>query len=368
MSERWFDHRDNHEEHHAFVHFCGISRWIRPVLVLCPTPLRALIWGLVLGVAPLALMFGPGSAPVEGIGSGLNFAFFALGPLMLIPFIASGAALGTAGGAAVLWAGRGRARWVSWAAGVALVGLVAALTLLPIAQRETVQRQLAEDRDLRAEAIVRADFKGTLAGHQVAFPASPRLHLLLDCSQMVRAGFGSCSTNFTKPVDILTGPDTVLLHEHKDPVSFLIISISMLDPPDCRMRDYCLTQEKIDRWCDEIRPDQANSIWCSDTPPMRFSLRTDAKATIGPSDRDEPELAAHYAETPLGPGRVSCFYAPDPDDTDRQGVSCRLTFDLVDGVKALMVARRAQITSNDPVLTATISLIPDYWAVLTGGQ
>lgn len=67
-------------------------------------PRRALILGLVLGVVPLALMLGLGNAPVEGIGSVLIFAIFALGPLILIPFVASGASLGMAGGAA---AGRG---------------------------------------------------------------------------------------------------------------------------------------------------------------------------------------------------------------------------------------------------------------------
>lgn len=104
-------------------------------------PRRALIWGLVLGAAPLALMLGPGNAPFEGIGSVLNFAFFALGPLMLIPFVTSGAALGVAGGAAVLWVGQGRAGWVRWAAGLALVGIVATLTLLPVAQREAAKRR-----------------------------------------------------------------------------------------------------------------------------------------------------------------------------------------------------------------------------------
>lgn len=62
---------------------------------------RALIWSLLLGVLPLAHMLGPGNAPVQGIGSVLNFAFFALGPLMPIPFVLSGAAIGVAGGAAV---------------------------------------------------------------------------------------------------------------------------------------------------------------------------------------------------------------------------------------------------------------------------
>lgn len=80
-------------------------------------PRRALIWGAVLGAVPLVLMLGPGSAPVQGIGSALNFAFFALGPLMLIPFVASSAALGVAGAAVVLWIGHGRARWVGWALG-----------------------------------------------------------------------------------------------------------------------------------------------------------------------------------------------------------------------------------------------------------
>ena len=55
---------------------------------------RALIWSLLLGVLPLAHMLGPGNAPVQGIGSVLNFAFFALGPLMPIPFVLSGAAIG----------------------------------------------------------------------------------------------------------------------------------------------------------------------------------------------------------------------------------------------------------------------------------
>ncbi len=227
------------------------------------------------------------------------------------------------------------------------------------------QAQVVEDRDARAEAIRRADFNGTLAGHQVTFPASPRLLVFDDCAPGGQAGPFGCSTSLTNPVTILTGPDEKLLHERSDPISFRTISVKAVEP-DCGLGDFCLTQGKIDRWCGESRPDQADSIWCRDTPPMRFSLRTDA--TPGPSDRDEPELAARYSNTPLGPGRVACFYSPDPAKADRQGASCKLRFNLVDGVKVLLSVRRAQITSGDPVLAATIALIPDYWAALTGGQ
>lgn len=213
---------------------------------------------------------------------------------------------------------------------------------------------------------MRADFKGTLAGHQVAFPASPRLHLSDDCAPGVQAGSWGCSTSLTDPVNILTKPDKVLLHERSDPISFRAISVSAVEPDDCPLRDFCLTQAKIDRWCGELRPDQADSIWCRDTPPMRFSLRTDA--TPGPSDRDEPELAARYTNTRLGPGRVACFYSPDPAETDRQGAGCKLTFDLVDGAKASLSVSRAQIISDYPALAATIALIPDYWAALTSGR
>ncbi|MEX5562828.1 hypothetical protein SM764_05350 [Pseudophaeobacter sp. 1A16562] len=320
-------------------------------------PRRELIWGMVLGGVPLALLLGPGNAPVQGIGSALNFAFFALGPVMLVPFVVSSAALGVAGASAVLWIGQGRASWVGWAMGTAVVGIVAALTLMPVAQHEIAKLQLAEDRDARAKAIIRANFKGTLAGHQVAFPASPRLHVFHNC----RPGYLGCSTNLTNPVSILTKPDEALLNERHDPISFRIISVSSVET-ECRLGDYCLTQEKIDHWCAEIRPDQADGIWCRDMPPMNFSLRTDA--TPGPSDRDEPELSARYAATPLGPGRVTCFYSPDPTETDRQGASCKLFFDLVDGVKASMFARRAQIISDEASLAATIAIIPEYWTAL----
>lgn len=349
--------------------FAGFLVGFALSLLFIRRPRRALIWGVVLGVVPLALMLGPSNAPVEGIGSVLNFAFFALGSLMMIPFAASGAALGVAGGAAVLWVGQRRARWVGWAAGVALVGLVAALMLLPIMQREAAKRLVAEDRDARAEAIIRADFKGTLAGHQVAFPATPRLYLFDNCGPGGQAGFQGCSTSLTNPVTILTGPDDELLHERADPISFRAIIVRAVQS-GCVFGEYCLTQEKIDRWCGEIRPDQADSIWCRGTPPMQFSLRTDANAaaTASQSDRDEPELATRYTDTPLGPGRVACFYHPDPAKTDKQGASCNLTFNLADGVKVDLPIRRGQITSGDPALAATIALIPNYWEALTHGR
>lgn len=310
-------------------------------------------------------MLGPGTAPVEGIGSALNFAFFALDPLMLIPFVASTAALGVAGAAIVLWIGQGRARWFRWAVGGMVVGLVAMLTLLPVAKREVANRQLAEDRSARAEAMIRADFKGILAEHPVSFPASPRLHLFDDCAPGIEPGLFGCSTSLTNPVTILTGPDETLLHERSDPITFRTISVKAVEA-DCTLADFCLTQEKIDVWCGEIRSDQADSIWCRDIPPMRFSLRTDAMP--GPSDRDEPDLEARYADTPLGPGRVVCFYSPDTNETDRQGASCKLTFDLADGVKASLSLRRMQIISDDPDVTSTITLIPEYWAALTRGR
>lgn len=332
-------------------------------------PRLALIWGLVLGVVPLALMLGPAMAPVQGIGSALNFFFFALGPLMLTPFVAIGAAFGVAGAALALWVGRGRARWIGWATGGAIIGIVALLTVMPVAQREIAKRQATENRDARSLAIMKADFKGTLGGHNVVFPASPLLSLVGDCVPETQVGSRSCTTSLVNPISILTKPGAVLLSERSDPINFRSINVSAIEP-DCRLGDYCLTQENIDHWCSELRADQANSIWCLGTPPMRFWLRTDAHAEAidSSSNRGEPNLAARYADTPLGPGHVSCFYAPNPTDTDRQGVSCMLTFKLADRVKVALSLRRSQIISSDPALAATIALIPDYWAALTGGQ
>lgn len=332
-------------------------------------PRRALIWGLLLGVVPLALMLGPGNAPAQGIGSVLNFAFFALGPLMLIPFVISGAALGVAGCAAVLWVGQGHARWVGWVAGLALVALTAALTLLPVAQREVAKRQAVKHRDARATAIMLANFMGTLASHQVAFPASPRLHLFDDCGKGPQAGFPGCWTSLTNPVTILTQQDEVLLHERSDPINFLSISVSAVEQ-DCRLGDSCLTQEKIERWCGALRPDQADSIWCRAAPPMQFVIKTDAAAAAfaSLSDREEPELAARYADTPLGSGKVDCFYHPDPAKAEQQGATCKLSFNLADGVKVVLPVLRAQIISSDKALSETIALIPDYWAALTRGR
>lgn len=326
-------------------------------------PRRALVLGFVLGAAPLALMFGPGSSPIEGIGSFLNFAFFALGPLMLIPFIASGTALGVASGALVLWVGRGRARWVGWSAGTAMVGIVAVLTLLPVGLREIAKHEAVKDRVTRSETIIRSNFNGTLAGHQVNFPASPRLHLAHNCDPDLQTPVVHCHTALVNPVTILTGSEEKLLHERSDPIKLKVIRVDSIQP-NCGGSKYCLTQAKVERWCREIRPDQANSIWCRVELPMRFSLRTETP--FFPADRKESELSARFANTPLGPGRVACFYHPDPSRTDRQGAKCKLTFDLAEGVQASFSVRRAQLASNDSALAATLALIPDYWAELTG--
>ena len=316
-----------------------------------------------MGLVPLVLFLGPASYPVQGIGSVLYFAIFALGPIMLVPLLAIGAALGMAGASIVLWIGHRRPRWVSWTTGVAILGLAASVTLWPVAQREIAKRELAENRDIRAAQITRADFTGTLSGHQIAFPASPRLHVFDDCAPGVQAGAFGCSTSLTNPVSSFTKPSDVLLHERRDPIIFRTISVSPIEN-DCRLGEYCLTQEKVDHWCREIRPDQADSIWCRDIPKMPFQVRRDA--TPGPSDRDEPELAAQYSDTALGPGRVTCFYSPLPTETDRQGVSCRLIFDLANGVSATLSVGREQLTSGDPDLMETIELVPDYWGILTG--
>ncbi len=339
-----------------FIGFALSFRFVR-------RPRIALIWGLVLGGLPLAFLLGPLNAPIQGIGSVLYFAVFALGPIMLVLFVAIGAAFGMAGASVAMWVGQERASWIGWTTGLAILGLITSLTLWPVAKREIAKRQLAEDREMRTEAITRADFKGTLAGHQVTFPATPRLHVFDNCAPGIQAGLFGCSTSFTNPVSIFTKPDEVLLHERSDLIIFRTISISATEH-ECRLgNDSCLTQKKIDRWCRETRPDQAGSIWCRDAPEMQFVLRADA--TPGPSDRDEPELTARYADTVLGPGRVTCFYSPDKTETHRQGTSCRLSFDLVSGVKVTLGARREQITSDDQALTATIALIPDYWATLT---
>ena len=316
-----------------------------------------------MGVVPFVLLLGPANSPVQGIGSVLNFAFFALGPIMLIPFVASAAALGMAGASIVLWIGHQQPSWAAWVTGFTILVLAASVTLWPVAKREIAKRQVTEDRDVRTAEIIRADFSGTLAEHQIAFPASPSLHVFDDCRPDVQAGLFGCSTSLTNPVSVFTKPNDVLLHERSDPINFRTISVSPVEH-DCRSgNEYCLTQEKVDHWCREIRPDQADSIWCRDILAMQFELRRDA--TPGPSDRDEPELTAQYLDTALGAGRVTCFYSPNPAETHRQGVTCRLAFDVANGVSATLGVRRDQITAGDPVLMKTIELIPNYWASLT---
>jgi hypothetical protein len=336
-------------------------------------PKRALIWGGVLGAVPLFLMLGPGNSPIQGIGSLLNFAFFALGPLMLIPFVASGAALGVTGGAVMLWIGQGRARWVGWTMGTALVGFVAALTLftlLPALKREASRMQAATDRDALTKAIMLADFKGTLASHQVAFPASPFLYVTEDCgTDSVQNVFGDCRTDLSNPVTVFAKPTEVTLNERKDPIRFLRISVSTIGS-DYGLGDNRLTQKKIDHWCRELRPDQAGKIWCRDAPPMKFILLASdaAPKTTGSSYRDEPELAALFSDIALGSGRVECFYSAKAEETARQGADCRLSFNLADGVEVVLPVSRTKITSDDPALARTIAMIPEYWAALTSEQ
>ncbi|MCV6586871.1 MAG: hypothetical protein OIF47_15175 [Marinibacterium sp.] len=332
-------------------------------LRLVRNPRKALIWGGALGVVPLVLLLGPANAAVQGIGSPIYFAFFMFGPIMLVPFTASGAALGIAGASIVLWVGQVQPRWASWGIGVLIVGFAALVTLLPVAEREMEKRHLAQIRDTRIAAIARADFTGSLAGHQVGFPASPRLHVWDDCAPGVEGGSFGCSTDLTSSVSTFSKPSDVLLHERRDPIRFQSISISPVEHVCRPGNDFCLTQEKIDHWCSEIRPDQALDIWCRDIPAIRFRLITNAKP--GPSDRDEPELAAQYANTALGPGWVTCFYSPNSAETDRQGASCTLFFDLDDGVTASLFLRRTQIIADDPKVRATLSLIPEYWGSLT---
>lgn len=326
-------------------------------------PPKALIWGAVLGVVPLALMLGSAFVSVHGIGSVLRFAFFAIGPFVLVPIVASSAAVGMASASIVLWIGQKQPWWASWSTGFAIVALTASLTLWPVAQYEITKKRLDKDRETRTSNFIRADFEGTLAGHQVGFPASPRLLVHDNCAPGVSVGLFGCATSLANPVSIFTKKDDVLLHERRDPISFRTISVSAVEQ-NCRLgNDYCLTQQRVDHWCREIRPDQSDSIWCRDTLAMQFELRTDA--TTGPSDRYEPELTAQYTDTLLGPGQVTCFYSPDPNDTDRQGASCRLVFTVSDGVSATIGASRELIVSGNPVLFETIAVIPDYWASLT---
>lgn len=331
-------------------------------------PKIALVWGILLGVIPLALIFGPANTPIQGIGSILYFAVFALGPLVIIPVFASSLMLGVAGGAAVLLVSERQAPWIRSSISVILVCLVAAFTLLPVAQREITKHNIAKDRVARSEAIMRADFKGTISGYLVTFPASPRLHVFDQCNQEDEAKHRGCSTSLSKPVTILTGPDDELLHERNKPIKFNLLSIKALNP-NCGLGDHCLTQAKIDSWCSEIRPDQAQNIWCSTLLPLRFSLRTDEnlKTITSSSNRKEPELSKRYAETLLGSGKVTCFYHPDSTKTEQQGASCTLSFNLVDKIKAVMSVRRTQITSSDPALAETIALIPKYWTEITNG-
>ncbi|MEM1020074.1 MAG: hypothetical protein AAGJ09_06245 [Pseudomonadota bacterium] len=326
-------------------------------------PVRVMVLGSVLGVVSLALMLGPGSAPIEGIGSLLNFAFFVLGPLSIVLIAAIGASFGAAAGASVVWVKQWQIRWLYWALGVTLVGIAATVTLPPVVQTQMAKIKLAKDRKVRADAIMRADFKGTIAGHSVAFPATPRLHLFDDCAPGVRVATYGCSTSLTNPVNILTHPKEVLLHERVDPISFRTIRIDAIEK-DCRNTgDYCLTKKKVDLWCNEIRPDQKDSIWCRDAPPIRFALQTDA-TPIRTYFEDDPDLASRYGATPLGMGQVRCAYNADASYMDRLRSTCNLSFELDDGIKVTLSTTREQILYNDPALTETIDMIPEYWAAL----
>ena len=327
---------------------------------------RTIIWGGLLGGVPLFLLLGPANLPVQGIGSVLYFAFFALGPIMLVPFVLSSIALGLAGGAIVLWVGQQHGRRASRATGLVLLCLVGSMTLWPVGHREITKRQHAADRAVRAEEIIRADFFGTVAGHRVNFPASPRLAIVDDCKPPEQERLYGCTTSLVNPVSRFTKPEDVLLHERHDPIKILTISVDAVEQ-NCRAgNEYCLTQSKVDQWCKEVRPDQVNSIWCLDKPAMRFWFSTDV--TPNPSDREEPELEARYADTPLGPGAITCFYSPIPEETDRQGTSCELTFPIADGVYALVGASREQLVSGDAVLSEAIAQIPEYWISLTETQ
>lgn len=250
----------------------------------------------------------------------------------------------------------------------AVLGLVAAWTLFPGVKHGLVKRQFVQNKKARIEAMMRADFKGTLAYYEVSFPASPRLHVINDCEFRVRAR--GCSMNLASPDIPIAEPNTAILHERGDPISFNFISVSEVEPTNCGFGAYCVTQKKVDRWCGKIRPDLADSIWCRDKPPMGFSLRTDesAERAVSSSSRDEPELTELFTDTILGPGQVACFYHPNPAITEKKRQGCELTFQLVDGITVLLGVQRAEITSGDPKLAATIELIPDYWKVLTGGS
>jgi hypothetical protein len=339
-------------------------------------PKIALAWGILLGVIPLALILGHANTPIQGIGSILYFAIFALGPLVIIPVFASSLMLGVAGSAATLLVSEERASWIRLSISVTLVCLIAAFTLIPVAQREITKQNIekdriarSKDRIARSEAIMRTDFKGTISGYSVSFPASPSLSLFDQCDQEGDAKYRGCWTSLSNPVTILTGPDTELLNERNKPIRFNVISFNALKP-NCGSSDYCLTQDKIDNWCSEIRPDQAQSIWCNKLLSLSFSLRTDefVQKTTSPSNRNEPELSSNYAETLLGSGKVTCFYHRDSTKTEHQGVSCTLSFNLVDKIKAVMLVQRTQITSSDPAVAETIALIPKYWQTLTGGR
>jgi len=99
--------------------------------------------------------------------------------------------------------------------------------------------------------------------------------------------------------------------------------------------------------------------WFADCSPWISS-----DATPGASDRNETELAALFAVTAIGSAQVTCFYSPKPEETDRQGASCRLAFNVANGVSATLGTSGNKIISNDPVLIETIKLIPESWAAL----
>jgi len=336
-----------------------IGRVVRPV--------REAVLGLLLGVAvPASLIL---FAEVTK-GPVMNAKSLALAPIFVVAlvavFVGSGVAFGWSGSAAVKLVDRSFGRSFAVLATIGICGLAGFATLAPIARSYNVDVQWAAWQEERARTIAKADFTGEFSGYQVTFPASPRLLLWDDCGPAETPRYGGCSTFLSDPVTILTRRDEILLHERADTINFLAIRVDAVEP-DCGGNDYCITQERIDRWCTEVRPDQADTIWCDGIPPMDIQLHTSQfgeKLDIK-SDREEPDLAALYADTPLGAGRVFCRQNANTDHAVQRPSDCRLTFTVADGVEASLSVSRNQMIAGEPIISDTISLIPEYWLAIT---
>ncbi|MEL7216395.1 MAG: hypothetical protein AAGJ96_10750, partial [Pseudomonadota bacterium] len=218
----------------------------------------------------------------------------------------------------------------------------------------------------RQHAIVRANFRGTLSGHDIVVPGYPRLELEHNCGPEGRIGNTTClKTDLTQVGRRYQNQDLYRLHQRTDTIRFDVIRIRGAGF-NCENDPNCGWWDKTENWCTAVRPNQSDTIWCK--APQIFDLDFRSDLFLPYPFTIRTELGPNYEDALLGSGTIFCEPAEHAKRFRRQVEDCALTFEIAENVNAIIYTNKHVLENLQPMVDEVVADVPEFWAAMREGR